>query len=864
MQFAASMDEVTDWVRAGADGGTDVYFSMASFRERGSGKADNIHQVQALWLDLDVGEGKPFATLDAAQRTIDSLSPLGPPSATVGSGGGLHVYWKLDRPLSVAEWKPLAAWLKRECQLRSIQADHVRTEDAASILRVDGTSNWKSGVARPVQLLHNTGRVVAVDDIPQLAVPAFTPGQSTAPGDDEFDSITMDYPPVDSAWVATRCGHIRHMRDTQGEGPEPWWRACLSVVTRCIGGAELIHQWSQGDTRYNPVETERKARGTRGPALCSSLNTLRPELCAGCQEECSSPILLGGPLVRRVAAIREEVAVTQEAPEIEMPRFRVSQGKTWWREDSTSPWKPMILCAMWLDEVMVRERATHEADMSYLTVLWQLPGQPIRGAPITQSELFEPRMLNKWLADHNLRALLVARPQELQMYISELIRQHTTEAQVKTYYDRLGWVDRGFVLGPKLFTADGKVIPAKVRTDSPVMRMSAKGDLAAWKQAAELFGAPGMEYQAFAVLACFGSPILKIVNSRCAVLSLCNQSGAGKTVSARFGLSIYGDPELLGQNAVSTFQFVERSLGVQNNVPHYLDEASSLPAKVLAEYIYMAANGEGRNFLTPGREIREARNWCLVPMLSTNIPLLDLRDAVVREPHRLRVLELPFFSTMDPTTGEAIHRAALNHYGTAAEVYLPILAMLRTHLPQLWEGVGKEIDGWTGLSGQARFVRWLLMAAKLGGDLAKSVGLIDWDVERIVRAAHTVACGNLKQTRSEDDRFLEILAEMTVLERQKICVWDKGCTPLISPTSTIARYDRSERALYVMTRWLREKCIAENIAWTQVKVWLAQQGVVRASVRLAPGAMGVSALRFDVDRLGISLDDAEEDERGMR
>lgn len=137
-----------------ATGNGDVYFATAAFREAGSRKATNALAVRSLILDLDTdelkGEGKaPYAD---RQEALSELERFGfelalPTPIVVSSGYGLHVYWPMDADLAPGEWRETAHALKRVCDTWGLSADHSRTTDAASLLRVPGTHNRKRPAA---------------------------------------------------------------------------------------------------------------------------------------------------------------------------------------------------------------------------------------------------------------------------------------------------------------------------------------------------------------------------------------------------------------------------------------------------------------------------------------------------------------------------------------------------------------------------------------------------------------------------------------------------------------------------------------------------------------------------------------------
>jgi hypothetical protein len=129
--------------------------SCSTFEHEGGRKAMYAKDTRAFWFDLDCGaekaaEGKGYLTKKEAAATLaEFCQKTGLPTPTViDSGNGLHVYWFLDGPLAAAEWKRIAEKLKDLTRSHGLLADDACTADAARVLRVPGTLNYKDP-ARP-------------------------------------------------------------------------------------------------------------------------------------------------------------------------------------------------------------------------------------------------------------------------------------------------------------------------------------------------------------------------------------------------------------------------------------------------------------------------------------------------------------------------------------------------------------------------------------------------------------------------------------------------------------------------------------------------------------------------------------------
>ena len=99
--YSAAYDDIStmaaDVVRDTGKG-KDVYFALASFNERNgdsvSRTRNNARSLQCLYLDIDAGVGKPYATWKDAARAVHTfiLQTKLPVPMLVLSGHGIHVY----------------------------------------------------------------------------------------------------------------------------------------------------------------------------------------------------------------------------------------------------------------------------------------------------------------------------------------------------------------------------------------------------------------------------------------------------------------------------------------------------------------------------------------------------------------------------------------------------------------------------------------------------------------------------------------------------------------------------------------------------------------------------------------------------
>lgn len=147
--------------------------------KRGTG--DEVGAAVAFAVDLDVaGPGHapgrltlPLPpTLDVAFGIVAELPP---PTFSVITGGGGHLWWLFTDPVTESPTALLTDWGKRVEALGASKGWHVDKPDAARVLRVCGTHRRKPNVAtNPVVMSARSGRYASgelLDALPQLPVP---------------------------------------------------------------------------------------------------------------------------------------------------------------------------------------------------------------------------------------------------------------------------------------------------------------------------------------------------------------------------------------------------------------------------------------------------------------------------------------------------------------------------------------------------------------------------------------------------------------------------------------------------------------------------------------------------------------------
>jgi hypothetical protein len=172
----------------------NAFFGCGMFKTEDSREADNCGWMQSFFLDIDCGPtkaapdkyGRIKGYIDQAtgmQAVKDLCKGLNLPKPTiVDSGRGWHVYWPLTEPVDVAKWLPVAHTFKARCKELNIIIDPDVPADAARVLRIPGTKNFKDDPAHDVVLMHTAEPMTFEDFVAKMgpmvqARPAYLPKQ---------------------------------------------------------------------------------------------------------------------------------------------------------------------------------------------------------------------------------------------------------------------------------------------------------------------------------------------------------------------------------------------------------------------------------------------------------------------------------------------------------------------------------------------------------------------------------------------------------------------------------------------------------------------------------------------------------------
>jgi hypothetical protein len=769
--------------------GYDAYYTPATFVEGTTNRvAKNVSQMKALFLDLDCGEGKAYSTqADALKHLREFRKHFNLPQCTavVNSGRGLHVYWVLTRAYSREEWLPVAEKLKVACAEFGLDADSVVTADAARILRVPNTHNYKDDPALNVQVVNKElAEHVELDkfaaSLPDAAIPVITKKTfseqdrediARAKGWDNYQSRFGKL--LELSAQGKGCAQVNRAVMSPNELSYNDWIHILSVAGKCtVDGDKAIHLISQGYEGYDPQETEEKAASLLKPHYCATFEEDNPEGCKGCPHKgkIQSPMKLCMEM-REAESDEVEVQVVEvkevlaegEGEDIDIPIPTESKTKVK-IPDYPAPYKRAPDGAIFVTVENKDGSITDEIIYKRPLYITKRLRDPLAGPSfefkhhteregiqtfnIPMTELTSKELFRKAMGMNDI--FVLSRHADLLMtYIGAWIHklQGPDGQDMVDVRTQFGWADnrKVFVVGNREVTADEiRICPASQRTLQYIPMFQKKGTLEGWKKVTSFYNRPDFEEHQMMFGLSFGSPLMEFVpNISGAIYHLMStESGYGKTTGMMAGASVWGNHKKLVLRGKDTGNSAWNRGEIWKNLPLYIDEITNLEGKGASEFTYAVTDGEQRNRLSNSAQNEEryrGEDWAFICGTSGNTSLEEIvgkhRDHAKGELGRMieAMATKKFFSYEDTMLANTLNDDLANNYGHAGEIYIQHVLQNMKSVEKLVLATRDKMIKKAELDSQHRF--WVAeMSCTFAGLLiAKQIGLLEWDLEPLYK-----------------------------------------------------------------------------------------------------------------------------------
>lgn len=775
-KFFGSVKDLADFLFLVSERDNNVYYGVASFAPDADGKLRRkqayADKLKLLAIDIDVGKVRnSYPNKEDALNAVQDfvLRSKLPEPVIVSSGSGYHCYWIFDNAIPVGDWQPLANSLKACWQSFGLEADPTVTADAARILRPVGTKHLKSGatvtiVQDAADVTYNTMLSVLSNYKPQDdQVPDFLKGRTGV----QLNQA-VEYPPAVGFHVASKCKQIANAIKNPEKVDEPLWYAILGVAAHTTEPMETAHAWSKGHPDYTEASTEAKVRqykeNTTGPSTCARFATLNPTGCNGCpyKGKVTTPASLGRAYAEAPIDVSAPDPIAQSI-DLPSPYKRTASGIKYRLDDTDIDVCPFDIYPVGYgkDEALGYETVRYHWNRPH--VGWTLLS--FRQALLTDGH----RDFATTMADNGIVLRSQKQTEEFRHMLREYMEQLRQKKAMSNLYNSMGWKENAtqFVLGETVIRSnvDGSIVEEASSLSSHANKGAhdmycTSGTLADWTDGTEVLDKADMPGHMFALNLGFAAPLFNFTGLKGLTISLYGPTGGGKTLAQYFAQSIYGNPDKLHFAAKFTQNALFSRLGMYNNLPMTIDEATMMQDKEVGDFLYYVSQGKDKQRLTRSADERDSKTWATPVIVSTNVSLQSklVSSGIETDAQMARLLEVRFpahdLFKQDTTAGQKIYSHLMQNYGHAGRIYIKELlkigdARLREMVEESRKGFADKYGA--KFSGEERYWETAIVLQDLAGSIAQRLGLIKYDYTKATRWV-LEQLGTLRHNAS-DNRF---------------------------------------------------------------------------------------------------------------
>jgi hypothetical protein len=662
--FNETLEAISDAAAEFDKRGQDAYFALASFHTDESRTAANAAYMRSLFVDLDCGSGKQYPTKRAAVEALaaflqaSGLDSLGQPWL-VDSGGGVHAYWPLDADAAITQWKPVAEALKRTAKVHGFEMDWTVPADAARVLRVPGTHNYKYGEPKLVAVRHR-GDTFSLEAIaktlgataPAPAQVAVRPAQEIAllPGQAPQrtqsatavklveDSVVFFKKILQRSLNDSGCGQLKYyVEHAQDDGMEPLWRGLLSIAHKCEDGAKAAQKLSAMHP-YEPERLERKWIEIKGPYPCTKFDSENPGICPSCKHwgKITNPLTLGREVVETPERTFTQPSEDSGAPllqyKLPAPPIGYKYGAdAVYRIESDADGNPID--KMILPRLMFLDTVLQEDDAFYARFC--CPSQDMLTFIIvpTKSVASKDDTI-KQLANQNIFAAYGSgNDKHLFDFVrASVLAASSTPGAALRVPPKYGWQpDGAFAFADVVTGINGEYTFASNKLSNLIDGMRPRGTLADWQRIMATLCRKGLwEIVALGCIG-FGSPLMRWSTNGAEAMVFhagSRESGVGKSLALSLARSVWGGPRYSVVPKTSENTMLQRA-GFLGGLPLLVDEVTNKNRNADMEWIpnFIFDYSQGQHKLkgsgSANAELNDNMNWAGLAFITSNSPVME-------------------------------------------------------------------------------------------------------------------------------------------------------------------------------------------------------------------------------------------------
>lgn len=809
--FVTSIEAVVQQATIFDEDKKDAYFGLSTFLNSGRRTAANARFIRSLFADIDCGDGKAYPTqlsaIEAVSAWCETMRFDVP--YIVSSGGGLHCYWPFTEAVTVAIWQPIAEAFKRSCAAHDLRIDFSVSADAARVLRVPGTRNFKHNKSRKV-VFRLEGEQQAASHYATLLQAYKTPAKlhaikvgdsfaalgeapAFALGAPSYVTDMQELSRVRFSAIVERgeqgCKQIAHyMSNASADGIEPLWRGVMSIAKYTVEGEEKAHELAAMHP-YDVDRTAKKISEIKGPYSCTALASTNPGVCETCPHwgKITNPLALGRELNPDVPHTHTEIPVQTgsvkaaiEYPDLPAGYIVADRG----------------VGISYSDAEGIPRIAYISDTPFYATATYDRAGE--RFVQFTYAEHSQAKSVVLPMAvatarDDSIKAfakmgIIVPTGQDagFRSYVKASIAI-AKQSPPQSMPTSLGWQpDDTFAFDGRVFSPSGEVGVPMYGMENLNDLMGVKGSIDGWRLVVASVIRMG-RWDLLAMLSIgFASPLMRFTGLNGITFHLCgNDSGRGKTLAQRLASSVWGVPDKFRITPNTSAVAMVNRLGLLGNLPLMVDEITHkgrADTEWFPEFLSQMSDGRGKDRMesSTNQERRNTTTWSSIALMTSNKHMMDYLTAERdhgSEGEIRRLIEMTFDKPllMDELTKTLLFETLPENYGAAGEMYVRWLVrnvdLARRTTKETYEEIFKQFDA----TGDERF--WvagcaaIISAVRLVGK--HGANIIDLPLGKIAQCLYEAVVSMRMETKRTKRTAMDVLNEFTKRNYGKLVMVDK-------------------------------------------------------------------------------------------
>ena len=777
--FVNNLQEILDAGQKFVDTNRDAYFALSSFKEAGSRTAENARLVKSLYMDLDLGGEKAYADKKEAIAAFENfmsttgMADLGQPFV-ISSGGGFHVYWPLDEEVEIAQWKPMAENFKRLCRQENLVIDWNCTADAARVLRIPGTFNYKKENPRSVKILAEADRTFSL-----FALDSFIKSKLKAP---TYEASTVNLPgqrPKSPANATTKkliaesstyfkhilkktqdgkgCGQLAYyIENATNDGMEPLWRGMLSLAQKCDDGSKAV-VWLSQLHPYEPERMTQKLREIKGPYPCLKLDSENPGICTECPHfgKITNPLALGRHIETDTQPKQIELTPAPTAPVAPAPTvvqrpappkgFSYGKGGAIFRDTQMEDADGQTVTK----QVMVLPYSLFVVNILQLDgehIVHMLALRPEGSVEITlnQRAVVSKDETLKTLAEQNILAAGGWNDKNLFEYVRSCVEEASLAQQAIIVPTSYGWQENGsFVYNERIYSQSSIPRHVPMRALANLNRVCMPtGSIQNWQRVINMLTNKGLYEILSLSLVGFGAPLMRFTGYDGVTFHIgSTESGTGKSLTLELAASVWGHPTKYRVSKSTSDVAMQQRLGLLNSLPLISDEITNKNRKDfewIPGFIFDVSEGQGKERMESGanKERENTTYWKSMALLSSNTHVMDYLTGARKHSSEGEIRRVLEQTMTDVIRWESEEIAALQllktNYGVAGQLYTQYLVDNPEEVQKVMASVHTELKNKLSFQDDERYWHAGCTSLVAGAVLADKAGVVRYPIERII------------------------------------------------------------------------------------------------------------------------------------